>query len=79
MADAVIEAFSAILAGVSLRGITDNGHGAKPPENPTDTVLSGQKGTLTNGCTKPLRGSFLAVMRCSGLSCDTLSCPSIGG
>src|SRR5712691_12277737 len=29
-------------------------------------------------CTKPLRGSFLAIMRCSVLSFDTLSCPSMG-
>lgn len=37
------EGFSAILAGVSLRGITENEHEATLPENHVDIALSGQK------------------------------------
>src|SRR5437016_2999885 len=51
---------------------------AKVPENSCHMRLSGQDDLFINGCTKPLRGSFLAVMRGSVLSCDTLSCLSMG-
>jgi hypothetical protein len=45
---------------------------AKLLENPTDIILSGQKGLLINDCTKPLRGSFLAGILCPFIPCDTL-------
>ena len=54
------------------------GMGTTLPENQSNIALSGYNDMLINGCTKPLRGSFLAVMRCSVLTFDTLSCPSMG-
>jgi hypothetical protein len=53
----------------------DNRHRAKLPENPSNITLSGQKGLLINGCTKPLRGSFLAGILYPFISFNALSSP----
>jgi hypothetical protein len=52
--------------------LVDNRHPSKLPENPTQIIVSGQNGLLINGCTKPLRGSFLAGILCPFIPCDTL-------
>jgi hypothetical protein len=36
-------------------------------------TLSGQDDVLINGCTKPLRGSFLVTPSCACISFDALS------
>jgi len=60
-------------------GDADNGYGAKLPENPANIALSGQNSTLINGCTKPLRGSFLAAVPYLFLSGDAFSYPWMAG
>jgi hypothetical protein len=48
--------------------------GGAAAETP-NIALSGQNGTGSNSCTKPLRGSFLAAILCPGISGDVLSSP----